>query len=130
MALTRIPSTPAFYISGVLFPVVPNSVMYKHGGERNVRAMSAGGGSIEVVSGIDASKMLSEVHCEIPATNDNINAIEAMFSRANDGQSETVMLVDKGFQRSFDQMVLANEPDFSLKSDGSIKLEFKGRYAA
>ena len=123
MALTRIPSTPAFYISGVLVPVVPNSVMYKNGGERNVRAMSAGGGSIAVVVGIDASKMLSEVHVEIPTTNENITFVESMFAKANNGDAETIMIVDKGFQRSFDQMVLANEPDFALKSDGSIKLE-------
>jgi hypothetical protein len=128
--LTRVVGTPAVYISGVLIPVVPNSVSYKGGGERNVRAMSAGGNSVEVVVGVDASKMLAEVHFELPSTPENIRLAEQISANANNGKAETIMLVDKGFQKAFDQMVRSNEDDIQLKSDGNIKFEYKGRYAA
>jgi hypothetical protein len=130
MALTRVVGTPAFYINGTLVPVVPNSVSYKGGGERNVRAMSAGGGAVEIVVGVDATKLLAEVHCEIASTPDNIALAERISAQSNDGVANTIMLVDKGFQKAFDQMTRSNEDDIQLKSDGNIKLEFKGRYAA
>ena len=129
MAFTRILSTPATYISGVLTAVIPNSVMYKIPGEANVRAVSSGGGAVDIVSGINAEKLVGEVHMEIAVTKANVTMVEKLAANRLIGQTDTITIADGDFQRAWDQVILANEPDVAMKSDGNMKLEFKGRYA-
>jgi hypothetical protein len=128
LAQTRVISTPALYISGVLIKVVPNSVTMHLGNGSNPRAVSAGGGSIEIVNGVDASKLMNSVKFDIASTSENIANCRAWINNANNGGKETLRVVDVADQFSFDEMYLANDLEAHLKSDGNISVEWKGRY--
>lgn len=128
VAQSRILSTPAVYVSGVLVSVVPNSCRMKIPGEVNVRAMSAGGGTVEIVAGVNAEKLVAEVSFELAATAANVAAVRRWRDNANQAQSETIRLVELADQYSYDSMFLSNEPEVEFKSDGNIKCEWKGRY--
>jgi hypothetical protein len=128
IAQSRVLSTPAIYVSGVLVKVVPNSAMMKIPGEVNVRAMSAGGGVVDIVAGVNAEKLIAEVSWEMAATAENVAAIRAWRNNGNQAISETVRVVELADQYSFDQMYLSNEPDVHFKSDGNIKVDWRGRY--
>jgi hypothetical protein len=124
---TRTLSTPSIYISGRLIAIVPNSLTIKFGGERNVRAMSAGGGSIQIVSGTNAEKMLSDLMFEIANTGENSDLVRYWASRANNGLAETVRVTELAMQYAFEEMFYVSEPELHFKADGNIKNEFKGR---
>lgn len=128
IAQTRVLSTPAIYVSGVLIKIVPNSASMKIPGEVSVRSMSAGGGVVEIVAGVNAEKLIGEVGWEMAATAENVAAIRAWRERANNGLSETIRVVELADQYAYDTMFLSNEPDVAFKPDGNIKCEWKGRY--
>lgn len=125
---TRVLSTPAVYVSGVLIKIVPNSAKMKIPGEVNVRAMSAGGGVVEVVGGVNAEKLLGEVMFDVAVTAENIDLVKGWKNDANNGLTQTIRLVEQTASYEYDTMFLTNEPESDFKSDGSMKLEFKGRY--
>lgn len=129
VAQTRVLSTPSVYVSGVLVAIVPNTCTIKYGGEVNVRAMSAGGGVIQVVAGVNAEKMLSDVAFELASTPANWYLVQQWKSNSNNALSETILVAEgsAGDSQSFDTMFLTNEPELPYKSDGNIKLEWKGR---
>ena len=127
-AQTRVLSTPAIYVSGVLIKVVPNTCRMKIPGEVNVRAMSSGGGSVEIVAGVNAEKLVGEVSFEIAATAENVASVRAWRANSNRAQPETLRLADLTAQYSYDTMFLANEPEVEMKSDGNMKCEWRGRY--
>jgi len=128
IADTRIISTPAVYVTDIQYAVKPNTVRMKFGGEIDVRTASGGGGVVSIVAGVNAEKMLSEVQFELFATASNIAAVRAWKARGNNGESETLRLVDVADQYAFDSMYLANEPEVEMKADGFMRVEFKGRY--
>lgn len=125
---TRVLSTPAMYVSGILIKVVPNSVTMMIPGEVNVRAMSAGGGVVEIVAGVNAEKLVGDVKFDIANTAENIELARGWRNDANNGLYQTLRLVELTAQYSFDQMFLSNEPEVMFKSDGNMKIEFKGRF--
>lgn len=121
-------STPAIYVSGVLIKIVPNSCRMKIPGEVNVRAMSAGGGVVEIVAGVNAEKLIGEVSFDIAATAENVSMIRAWRKNSNNAIPETLRIVEQADQYAYDTMFLANEPEVEFKSDGNMKCEWKGRY--
>jgi hypothetical protein len=125
---TRVLSTPAVYVTGRIVKIVPNSLRQKIPGENNVRAMSAGGGTVEIVYGINAEKLIGEVSFEVANTAENAEMIRSWRNNSNNGVTETVRIVEKTAQYAYDTMVLANEPEQEFKSDGNIKCEFRGRH--
>jgi hypothetical protein len=127
-AQNRVLSTPAVYVSGVLIKVVPNSVRKKIPGEVNVRAMSAGGGAIDVVAGVNAEKLIGECSFDLAATAENVALVKGWRENSNNAIPETIRLVEIAGQYAFDTMYLANEPEVEFKSDGNMKCEWKGRY--
>lgn len=128
LAQNRVISTPAVYVSGVLLKIVPNSVTYHLGNGATPRAMSAGGGVVDIVNGIDASKLMAKVKFEMASTSENIATCRRWIDNANNGAQETVRVVEQADQFSFDQAYLANDLEAALKSDGNIPVEFFCRY--
>lgn len=128
IAQTRRISTPAVYVSDILYAIVPNSCSYTPGGEVTVRAASSGGGSISIVAGVNAEKMLSTVKFELDSTAANIDAVRNWRANANVGTAETIQLADPAGQYAFDLMFLANDPEIALTADGKMRCEFMGRH--
>lgn len=127
-AQTRVLSTPAIYVSGVLVKIVPNSAEMGLGNGSNPRAMSAGGGAIEIVNGIDATRLISSVKFDIAATAENVAMVRGWINNANNGGTETIRVVEVTDQYSFDQMFLKGDMKAAMRSDGNISCDWEGRY--
>ena len=127
---TRNLSAPAIYVSGVLMKIIPNSGEMGLGNGSTPRAVSAGGGAIEIVNGIDVGRLMSRVKFEIAATAENVEIVRGWINAANNGASETIEISELGNQYSFDQMFLKGEMNAAMRSDGNITCDWEGRYVA
>lgn len=127
---TRVLSDPSIYISGVLIKIVPNSAEMGLGNGSNPRAVSAGGGSIAIVNGIDASRLMSRLKFDIASTPENVALVRGWINTANNGGSETALVKEVGDQYAFDTMFLKGEMNAQMRSDGNISCDWEGRYVA
>ena len=117
-------STPTVKWNGRTLAVVPNSVEFNiGGGEKTVRAMSAGGGSVQMVHTRNAETFKGMLKFGLPNTAETIGILSEM-QEAIEGNSFEV--VDGEAQVSFPNMSLIVDPAFPLSQDGQIDLEFEG----
>lgn len=123
-------STPSVYVDDELWAIVPNSFSDKIPGEMNIQAMSSGGGNIEVVAGLDASKLLGEFAFELANTPLNHERVRTLAAKRERRQPSTVRIVDGGYAKSYMMVYLSNEPQAKWSSDGKLTCEFKGQKAA
>lgn len=133
---TRVQSTPKVYVDGVLIPVVPNSVNMSPGGETSVRAMSAGGGSVAIVAGVNAEEMKGKVKFDLPNTAANVERARQWRDLSNKAIPVAVEVVSgdrdagssAGAAYAFSDMYLENNPEAEFAHEGNISLEFCGRH--
>lgn len=125
---TRVLSDPSIYVGGKLVKIVPNSAEMGLGNGSNPRAVSGGGGSIDIVNGIDASRLMSAVKFDIAATAENVSMVRAWIDNANRGGQETILVKEVSGQYAFDQMFLKGDMRASMRSDGNITCDWEGRY--
>lgn len=119
-------STPKVIVDGVTIAIVPNSCEIRVPGESKVRAMSAGGGSVQVVQGINAETLIGHVKFDIAATAQNADRIRAWKAKMIKGELVTVNVVEDGVQFPHQDMGLTKDTLLHLKSDGSVTCEFEG----
>lgn len=127
---TKTISTPKVYINGVVWPVVPNSFEFKIPGETKVRAMSSGGGAVQIVSGLNAEELKSAVKFSVAATRQMIDRVRAVKDATNRGEPATCRATDPPWTQAWQNMFLVNSTDVKLEAEGVIELEFEGEYIA
>lgn len=119
-------STPKVLVDGRIIKIIPNSCVYEPGGETNIRAVSAGGGTVDIVAGVNAEEMVSTVSFEVAHTAEMSDFVRAQRAKANRGESVTIRIVEATQQFAFAPMYLQNKPSLEFKADGSVKMEYKG----
>ncbi len=127
---TKTISTPKVYINGSVWPIEPNSFKYTLPGEVKVRSMSSGGGNVQIVAGVDASKLLGKVKFAVAATKQMIDRVKAVKALSNAGVGATCRAGDPPWAESWSNMFLANETEVMLEAEGKIELEFDGEYTS
>lgn len=121
-------STPKILVDGRVVKVVPNSVKMQIPGEAKPRGMSAGGGAIEIVVGVDASTLMSKVSFSVAATAENVEMIRGWKDKTLNYEASTVQIVHRGNQYPYEQMYMSNAPDVAMEAEGSIDVEWMGKY--
>ena len=125
-AQTKQLSTPKVIVDGVTIPIVPNSCEIRVPGESKVRAMSAGGGSIQVVTGLNAESLIGHVKFDIAATAQNAARVRAWKENMRTGILSTVNVVEDGVQFPHQDMTLTKDTVIKASADGNISLEWEG----
>lgn len=116
-------SNPAVEVNDDIIAIIPNSLKFKFGkGNKTVQAQSSGGDGIEIVISEDAETKKSTVSFKLRNTKKNIQLGKDLLSLF----SNTIALSAPGFNESFRDMVVTEEPDFEVGADGSFELMFEG----
>jgi hypothetical protein len=123
-------SAPAVFLDGRRLKIIPNSCTAELPGGNNARAVSAGGDAYDIVHGVDVEQFVCMVKFDVAYTTENLELIEDYKAKANAVETSTIKLVEKPVQLSFDRMILSNKIELPFEAEGSISLEFSGRYAA
>lgn len=117
-------STPTVKWNGRTLAVVPNSVeLNTGGGEKTVRAMSAGGGSVQMVHTRNAETFKGMLKFGLANTAETISIVTEMQDLVGGNNFE---VVDGEAQISFSGMSLIVDPAIPLSQDGQVDLEFEG----
>lgn len=117
-------SNPVVKRNGQTISIVPNSLTYKLGtGNKVIRAVSAGGGSVTAVVTEDVESKLGMIKFSVPNTKDG-----ALIARESGdaGEANEFQISDEELQVSFTGMALQTEPERPLSQDGAFELEFMG----
>lgn len=125
----KVLSNPTVYLDGRKIKVLPNSVKAELPDEIKTRAVSSGGGGIDVVHGVDLEAAYCKVMLEVANTAENVDLVLDYKARARVITLSTLRLAEDTLQLSYDHMVLSNKPELEFAAEGSISLEFCGRYA-
>jgi hypothetical protein len=121
--MARTLSNPVVEVNDVVIAIVPNSIAYKEGqGNRSVRAQSAGGNAIEIVTSEDAETKKSMCKFQLENTAGNLNAVKQWMSN----QTNTIRLSEGDVVVPFRQMVVTEEPERSIGADGNLEVTFEG----
>lgn len=123
---TKVLSAPKVIVDGVVLAIVPNSCMVRLPGDAKVRAMSAGGGSVQSVRGINTESLLGHVKFELPATAQNVDRVRLWKQKMVNGDVMTVNVVEQGQQFAHTNMALTKDTELAMKADGNIPCEFEG----
>tara|TARA_R110000824_G_scaffold95990_11_gene230346 strand:+ start:5674 stop:6081 length:408 start_codon:yes stop_codon:yes gene_type:complete len=126
LAQTRVLSDPGVYVGGRLVAIIPNSVTEREPGEVSVRAVSAGGGAVQHVSGLNVEEMRGMVSFSIPTTGENVELAEGWRAASNAGTSTTVQVITQTRQSDYEDMWLTEAPEISYEPEGAIELTFEG----
>jgi len=125
MAAEKTLANPTVQVNDVTIGIVPNSVSYKSGkGDRNVRAESAGGDSVDVVVTENAETKVSMVKFKLYNTKSNDEKLRGWQTNAD---GNTIQLSDGDFVRSFASMYVTSDPEIAVGADGEIEIEFMGK---
>ena len=119
-------STPAVYVDGVEIKIIPNSLTEVQPGTRNVRAVSAGGRSVQHVFGVDATELKGRVTFRMPTTPETVEMVEGWADRANNLDPSTLTIVNRARTTSYRQMILTETPEYSYEAEGEVELTFEG----
>jgi len=118
-------ANPTVEVNDVVIAIRPNSLKYKKGkGDRNARAQSAGGDSVDIVVTEDADTKKSMCGFTLILTKSADDLIDAWI--ANFDQN-TVRLSEGDFVLSFRQMTILSEPERAPGSDGEVEITFEGK---
>lgn len=116
-------SNPTVEVNDVVIGIIPNSLTYKEGkGDKDVKAESAGGNSIDVVITENAETKISMVKFKLYNTDGNLNAINVW----SENETNTILLSEGNIQVPFRDMVVTTEPERAIGADGELEIEFKG----
>lgn len=120
-------STPKVIIDGVVVAIVPNSCEIRIPGESKVRAMNAGGGAVQIVSGVNAETLIGHVKFDIAATAQNADRVRAWKQKMLTGVGMTCNIVEDGVQFPHQDMAMTKDTTIHAKSDGNITIEMEGQ---
>lgn len=121
-------SAPKVQVNGRTIKIIPGSVERDIPGERKVRAVSAGGNTVSMVSGLNVEELKASVKFSVPHTAEMVDWAEAIADDANRGVFCTIKIIEQTKQLSYEQMILTAKPSTKYEAEGSIDLEFEGRY--
>jgi hypothetical protein len=127
---SRVLATPTLMINGRVVKIIPGSLSESGGGEVKVRTVSAGGGAFEIVRGVDAKQFMTALKFEVANTAENQDFVEQLHADAALGLSATVLLVNDGKQKAFDDMCMTNKFDAKYEAEGNIPVEMSGKWNA
>jgi len=108
--------------------IVPNSVAFTEGkGEQNMRAASAGGGSVEQIYSNNVETNFSMVKFSLHNTIQKIE--DARDWKSNRNQNSVTITGKtpdgKTITRTFNQAAILNDYEINLGSDTDFEIEFK-----
>ena len=119
-------SNPTVEVNDIIIAIKPNSLSFKKGkGDKNVRAQSAGGNSIDTIITEDAETKVSMVKFMLITTKEGIELLDGWEDAGDSGN--TVRLSDGDFVVSFRKMVVTTEPERGTGADGETEVEFHGQ---
>lgn len=122
-------SAPAIYLDGRRLKIIPNSCTAELPGEIKSRAVSAGGGSVDIVHGYDVEADVCKVKFDVANTGEMVEVVQDYKAKAKRIDLSTLKIVEDTLQLVYDRMVLTNRVEVPYEADGKITLEFMGRYA-
>ncbi len=123
-------SAPTLEWNNEVFYIVPNSLKYKSGkGERNVRAQSGGGSSVQMVVTENVETKKSMVNFELMNTKLNIDKVQEFIDLFDQNAIE-FSDPKSGFAISLSNMTIINDPEVALSQDGNISVEMEGAPAS
>jgi len=118
----KVLSTPQIIVNNIVFPIVPNSLVYTEGfGEYNMRGSSVGAGKTEVVFSENSENKISKINFELFPTAENVESIREWKAAQNDNAIE---IVDSELQRTFTNAALINDYEVNIGADTTISVEF------
>lgn len=121
-------SAPKVRVNGRTIKIIPNSVEADFPGERKVRAISSGGNSVSMVSGVNVEELKSMIKFSVPHTAEMANWVEEIADDANRGIFCTIEIIEQTKQLAYEQAVLTNKPSRKFEAEADIELEFEGLY--
>lgn len=121
-------SAPIVFVNGRRMKVVPKSVSNQLPGSAKVRSMSAGGGDVEMVYGIDYSTMVCSVKFKLPNTAESVEFALDQNQARDAGVRTTIKIVEETTQQSYDQCTLVTQIEIPRDPEGEIDFEYQGRY--
>ncbi len=107
--------------------IIPNTLVYTDGfGEQKVRAMSTGGGGVELVYSNDVESNIAKCNFEIASTPDNAALARQFKVNLNTNGIRIYGSTPDGktLTRTFTQAALVNDPEIAIGSETTIPLEF------
>lgn len=122
-------SDPAIYVDGKRLKIISNSCTAEMPGEVASRAVSAGGGAIAIVHGVNTEAYVCMVRFDLANTAENMEFVLDYKERARTVSVSTLQIVEDSVQLNYDTMILTNKVEASFDSEGVISVEFSGRYA-
>lgn len=124
----RINSAPKVLIDDEVIAVIPNSVDTSVPGDAKVRFVSTGGGSGDIVMGLNAETLIAKVKMKIPFTQQNADRVRKWKANMINGVFSTIQIVEKDGQYPYQKMQLTKDTMLPFKADGDIDLEWEGQY--
>ena len=119
-------SAPSVVWNNETVYIIPNTLKFKTGkGERNVRAASGGGSSVQMVVTTNVETKKSMVSFEMMNTKANFETVQKNVDLFD---QNAVELVDpqSGFATAISNLTVINDPEMSLSQDGNITVEMEG----
>lgn len=121
-------SAPKVQINGRTIKIIPGSVERDVPGERKVRAVSAGGNSVSMVSGLNVEELKASVKFSVAHTAEMVDLTEQLADDANRGVFCTIKIIEQTKQLAYQQMIMTSKPSTKYEAEGEIELEFEGLY--
>lgn len=105
--------------------IVPNSLKYTEGfGERNVRAVSVGGGKVEQVYANNVEGALGKLMFDLPSTPENIALAREWAAAGNGNVFQIAGSTPEGeVTRTFTQAAIINDYEVEIGSEANISIE-------
>lgn len=117
-------ANPTIQWNGQTIEIVPNSLEYKNGlGDKNIRAISAGGNAVTTVVTENAETKISMVKFSMANTAKYADIARQMTEEIDTNE---ILIVDADLQVTFSSMALETEPTIPLTQDGEIEVSFMG----
>ncbi len=130
MAVFQGLATPQVTIDGVNIGIVPNTFMYTEGfGEQAVMVQSAGGGSVSQVRFDNVENHVSKIKFSAYSIENNIEFFRTVKSQPTVAHVVQVA-AGNNLTRSFSNMVITNDYEVNLQSDGKFDIEMSGSSAS
>jgi hypothetical protein len=127
---TQVLSTPAVYVDGALISIKPSSVKSNAPGEVTVRAISAGGGSVRHVAGLNAEELKGRVSFTLLLTAEMKKLMTRWRQLSNQGIGVTIAIVNPTSTEDYEHMYMTTAPEFDFSPEGETEVEFEGSLPA
>lgn len=107
---------------------IEGTLAYNEGfGEVNTRTHTAGPGDVEKVISRDVNTQFGMVKFSLIATQENVSLLREWL---NGDDANAITLSQSGFDRSFANAIVTNNPENNIGNDASIDVEFTTDRAA